>query len=54
MTIVKVKNKDGVEGAVGVEDWANPKTQILDLVDQSGNSKPQYKDDLEYIGVEEY
>mgnify|MGYP001612227683 FL=1 len=52
--IIKVKNKDNKIGAVGVESWANPKTQIVDFVDDDGNSKPEYKDELEYLGVEEY
>ena len=54
MTIKKVKNKDDKIGAVDVESWANPKTQILDFIDEDGNSKPEYKDELEYLGVEEF
>jgi len=54
MITIKVKNKDRVEGTVDVENWANPKTQILDFFDNSGNSKPEYKDNLEYLGIEEY
>lgn len=51
MMIIKVKNKDDNVGAVDVESWANPKTQIIDFVDEDGNSKPEYKDELEYLGL---
>ncbi|KKP88716.1 MAG: hypothetical protein UR93_C0009G0004 [Berkelbacteria bacterium GW2011_GWA2_35_9] len=53
MTIIKIINKDGEIGTVDVESWANPKTQLLDVVDEQGNSFPEYKENLEYIGVEE-
>lgn len=53
MTIVKIKNKDGKIGTVDVESWANPKTQLVDVIDESGNSKPEYKEGLEYICTEE-
>lgn len=52
--IIKVKNKNDNTGAVDVESWANPKTQIVDFIDDEGNSKPEYKDELEYLGVEEF
>lgn len=54
MTIIKVKNKDDKIGAVDIESWANPKTQIVDFVDEDGNSKPEYKDELEYLRIEKY
>jgi len=53
MTIVKVETKEGLAGGVDVESWANPKTQILDFVDEAGNTKPMYKEELKYLGIDE-
>lgn len=53
MTIIKVTNNERKVGIVDVENWANPKTQIVDFVDEKGNIKPEYKDDLNYIEIEE-
>jgi len=52
MTDILVKSKYG-EGRVDVESWANPRTFLLDICLESGNTTPVYKEDLEYIGVEE-
>lgn len=54
MMIIKAKNKDEKTGVVDVESWANPKTKIVDFVDNDGNSKPEYKDEPEYLGVEKF
>lgn len=53
MTIVKVETKEGLSGSVDIESWANPKTQILDFIDETGDSKPVDKDELKYVGIEE-
>lgn len=58
--MVKVKTKDGIVGFVDYESWANPRTQLVDVVAcetipdviSEGDTKPVYKDDLEYLGVE--
>lgn len=58
--MVKVKTKDGIVGFVDYESWANPRTQLMDIVASEtitgiiseGDTKPVYKDDLEYLGVE--
>jgi len=54
MNVVRVKTRDSIDGWVDIESWANPKTQIVDFVDDGGNSKPEYKDELEYSGVGEF
>lgn len=54
MVSVKVENSDGITGCVDVESWANPKTQILDLCLENGETKPEYKNALKYLGIEEY
>ncbi|MFA4995634.1 MAG: hypothetical protein WC536_00640 [Patescibacteria group bacterium] len=52
MVSVKVKNSDGVIGHCEIESWANPKTHILDFVYDNGDTKPEYKNDLEYLDIE--
>lgn len=54
MVSVKVKNSDGVMGYCEVESWANPKTHTLDFCFENGDTKPEYKNDLEYLGIEEF
>lgn len=54
MVSVKVENIDGATGYVDVESWANPKTHILDLCFENGETKPEYKNALKYLGIEEY
>lgn len=53
MTVVKVKSENYERGTVGVENWANPKTVMLDFFDAMGGSFPVYREDLEYIRVKE-
>lgn len=53
MLIVKVRSENYGIGAVDVENWANPNIFMLDFVDKIGDTWPVYKEDLEYIGVEE-
>lgn len=55
MTSIKVKNKDGVVGYVATENWANPKTFLMDFADEkSGDFWPELRTDLEYLSLEEY
>ncbi len=54
MVSVKVENSDGVIGYCEIESWANPKTQILDLCFENGETKPEYKNALKYLRIEEY
>ena len=55
MVSIKVKNKDGVVGDVAVEHWANPKIFLMDFTDSnSGDYWPEYREDLEYLRIEEY
>jgi len=53
MGVAKVKNKDGEIGYVSVENWANPKTYLLDFQTENGDTKVDEKDNLEYLGIEE-
>lgn len=52
MTSILVKSKYG-EGRVDVESWANPKTFLVDICLENGDTMPEYKDKLEYRGIEE-
>ena len=54
MMIIKVKTNDNIIGCVDVESWANPRTQILDFIDENGYSKPVYKDELKFIKAVEF
>lgn len=55
MVAVKVKDNDGVVGYVDVEHWANPGIFMMDFTDEkSGDFWPKYKEDLEYVGIEEF
>ncbi len=66
MTIVKVKNKNEIEGFVNVENWADPKVYLTDFqVAENGFDKdgekifagdlwPEEKENLKYIGVEKF
>lgn len=63
---VKVKTNDGVVGFVDVENWANPRIWLMDFqVAENGRDKygekvfggdtmPEEKEKLEYLGVENY
>lgn len=53
MPITKVKNKEGILGYVAVENWANPKTYLMDFQMENGDIKVEERDNLEYIGIEE-
>jgi len=53
MTIVKVRNENYGEGVVDVANWADPNIFMLDLVDEIGDTWPVYKEDLEYLEIEE-
>ena len=52
MTTILVKSKYG-EGKVDVESWANPRTFLVDICLENGDTMPGYKDNLEYQGIEE-
>lgn len=53
MTAIIVDSKYG-EGRVDVESWSNPKTFLVDICLDNGDTMPEYKDKLAYKGVEEY
>lgn len=54
MTIVKVKTRDELIGSVDVESWANPKTFLVDVCLKNGDTMPVEKENLKYLGVEEF
>lgn len=53
MTCVLVKSKYGI-GRVDVENWANPKTYLVDVCFETGDTMPVEKESLDYIGVKEF
>jgi len=52
MTNVLVKSKYGI-GRVDIENWANPKTYLVDICLEDGDTMPEEKEKLEYLKVEE-
>lgn len=52
MTTILVKSKYG-EGRVDIENWANPRTDLVDVCLENGDTMPEYKVKLEYQGIEE-
>ena len=52
MTTILVKSKCG-EGRVEVESWANPRTYLVYVCLENGDTMPEEKEKLEYLGVEE-
>lgn len=53
MTAVLVNSKYG-QGRVDVESWVNPKTYLVDICLDNGDTMPEEKDKLEYLGTEEF
>lgn len=51
MTCIKVQSKYG-KATVDTESWANPKTFLLDICLEDGDTMPEYKENLEYLRVE--
>lgn len=52
MTAILVKSKYG-EGRVDVESWANPRTFLVDICLENGDTMPVEKENLEFFRVEE-
>jgi hypothetical protein len=53
-TIVKIRSESYGDGVVDVSNWCDPNIFLLDFVDKIGDTWPVYKEDLEYIGTEEF
>lgn len=53
MTCVLVKSRYGT-GRVDVESWANPRTFLVDICLENGDTMPEYKEKLDYLDVEEF
>lgn len=51
MEIIKVKNKNGIFGFVSLENWANPKTYLIDFKFESGDTKVEERDNMEYLEI---
>ncbi len=63
---IKVKNNDGIVGLVSVESWSNPYIWLMDFqVSDNGEDKngekvfagdfwPEEREQLEYLGIEEF
>lgn len=54
MSAIKVQNKDEVKGIVSIENWANPRIWLMDFQISNGDFWPEYREDLEYLGIENY
>lgn len=52
--VIKVKNKNEIEGVVTVEHWANPEIFLMDFQIENGDFWPEYREDLKFISVEEF
>ena len=51
---IRVKNKNGIEGLVSVENWANPHIWLMDFQIENGDFWPEERENLEFVRVEEF
>lgn len=66
MTTIKIKNQNGILGYVAVDHWADPRIFMMDFqvaedgVDlnnekvSAGDFWPEYRENMKYVGVEEF
>jgi len=53
MTTVIIKSCSYGIGRVDIESWTNPKTYLVDICLENGDTMPVEKENLEYRGIEE-